>query len=584
MAAGEIVRRADQQYDPPLGSVAPGGRAGILRARKVIIVGPGGELFVYSPTAGAGNLIYSIAAQSGTDPYGNQFLQGATSYHESLTTGAVQVLSTGIIFHRDIQVPGVDAAGSLQYVGTDNVMMLTPATGNVVGMLLGGQPLFADSVILIPPSGDTTGATDAANFAAALVITKVIWLTAGNYYLNSTITGTSGQYIRGAGRWATFVNWVGTGDVFYWVDSTTYTTRTVDGGGVSDLTIKAITGYTSPSTGFHAGDILNLRFDLTVTGFGGTGDIGVFLDNENFWTEQAIGIAYINGCTKSVVFNCGTSTTTSTGSFDRGDFTFFLSQTVVGADVVTFQNGAQMVGGRLRMYGNINSQVLAFTAAVLKLTGTTPAGHSPVTHSGLECEIDINVESDLGLATTYQTVNFGAATNLINECWGNMNFGDGFLFQQSNASVAAQHIFQGPVVGDPVLAQQTIINRLAVDSQQFWFAHVSSESSGGASTPAVAAGTEASAATIGTRSSDTAGTITITANVGAVAGQLAVVTFNTPYTNTPTISVVPVNLNAATAGVYATSGTASLFDINCANNPASGGTLVVNYMVIGQDS
>ena len=37
-------------------------------------------IFTYSPAPGAGNLIASVAAQAGVDPYGNTYEQGITSY------------------------------------------------------------------------------------------------------------------------------------------------------------------------------------------------------------------------------------------------------------------------------------------------------------------------------------------------------------------------------------------------------------------------------------------------------------------------------------------------------------------------
>lgn len=40
-------------------------------------------LFIYSPTVGAGNLIASIAAAAGTDPYGNAYFEGINSYDPS---------------------------------------------------------------------------------------------------------------------------------------------------------------------------------------------------------------------------------------------------------------------------------------------------------------------------------------------------------------------------------------------------------------------------------------------------------------------------------------------------------------------
>jgi hypothetical protein len=56
-------------------------------------------VFVYSPAPGPGNLIASVAAQAGTDPYGNAYVGGITSYSGSSTwaalTGAVLNLQTG---------------------------------------------------------------------------------------------------------------------------------------------------------------------------------------------------------------------------------------------------------------------------------------------------------------------------------------------------------------------------------------------------------------------------------------------------------------------------------------------------------
>lgn len=50
---------------------------------ELVIIQAGGTftgLFVYSPTIGADNLVASIAAQAGTDPYGNPYLQGVAVY------------------------------------------------------------------------------------------------------------------------------------------------------------------------------------------------------------------------------------------------------------------------------------------------------------------------------------------------------------------------------------------------------------------------------------------------------------------------------------------------------------------------
>jgi hypothetical protein len=71
------------QNAAPAGQLTPGiqpGSSQQIVASRVIIIGSGGELLVYSPTAGAGNLIASIAGQAGTDPWGNAVVQGVAAY------------------------------------------------------------------------------------------------------------------------------------------------------------------------------------------------------------------------------------------------------------------------------------------------------------------------------------------------------------------------------------------------------------------------------------------------------------------------------------------------------------------------
>lgn len=73
----------------------------------IVIIAGGGftGLFVYSPTPAAGNLIDSIAPAGGTDPYGNTYLSGITSYGPlpggavgakeatSMTAGGLQIFT-----------------------------------------------------------------------------------------------------------------------------------------------------------------------------------------------------------------------------------------------------------------------------------------------------------------------------------------------------------------------------------------------------------------------------------------------------------------------------------------------------------
>jgi hypothetical protein len=55
--------------------------------------------FVYSPSPAAGNLLVSIAAQTGKDPYGNTYLSNITGYENDAGTWlATQIGGGGIFF------------------------------------------------------------------------------------------------------------------------------------------------------------------------------------------------------------------------------------------------------------------------------------------------------------------------------------------------------------------------------------------------------------------------------------------------------------------------------------------------------
>jgi hypothetical protein len=83
--------RPDQASTPPVSPVSPGAQA-ILRARIVIISGLNDGLFVYDGTPAAGNLVESIAADAGTDLYGNPYYAGITSY----SSGGVVNIDGGV--------------------------------------------------------------------------------------------------------------------------------------------------------------------------------------------------------------------------------------------------------------------------------------------------------------------------------------------------------------------------------------------------------------------------------------------------------------------------------------------------------
>jgi hypothetical protein len=62
----------------------------------VVAGGTGSGLFIYSPAVGAGNLIYSVSASNGTDPYGNPYFDVATAY--GTTAGSRVTVAVGTAF------------------------------------------------------------------------------------------------------------------------------------------------------------------------------------------------------------------------------------------------------------------------------------------------------------------------------------------------------------------------------------------------------------------------------------------------------------------------------------------------------
>ena len=78
-------------------------------------------LFGYSPTVGSGNLIFSLAAAAGTDPYGNAYPQGL-----NLTMGSI----SGTTFSGSDYV--INSSGEFFYSST-------PAAGNLIQSIANGS-------------------------------------------------------------------------------------------------------------------------------------------------------------------------------------------------------------------------------------------------------------------------------------------------------------------------------------------------------------------------------------------------------------------------------------------------------------
>lgn len=293
------------------------------------------------------------------------------------------------------------------------------------------------ATLVVDPSGDATGVTDAKNINAAVTALPAgggtVQMGEGAWHVEcgQVSINRSGVYLQGAGKWATYVNAVGAGDVFRMYDSSTYDDRTVQGGGILGMTVDG-TATTGNSAGIHLGDIFQAQLNVACTNFNaGTTSKCVWLDNEYYWTEGLSGYIYASNGTSLVVFdNPSSGAATSLGSFDRADLIIYLEQGVNGSgnlfgDGVVFQNGAICVDGAFAIRGNFQTSAAATTAAVLRLTGTTPGGHAETsTSSIIASRVDIGVELDSsGGGNSPFTINMGASGNILSQCYGTLDFG-----------------------------------------------------------------------------------------------------------------------------------------------------------------
>lgn len=317
--------------------------------------------------------------------------------------------------------------------------------------------------IALRPSGDTSGVADAAAINAAIAALNafdggVVKLASGIADWNiecGQVSGATGTYIDAAGCW---INARGAGDVFRFVDTSSYSGRDYRGAGIIGRPVIDGTHTTGNSSGVHAGDILGLMTDVQVQNFtAGTTSKGVWFDNQNYWTEQLKGRIFAQNCTQHVVFDVsGTPAVTATGSFDRGDVEIYVEQVGTGNDGVVFQNGTYIIDGRLVIRGNFNGAASAPSTAVLRLTGVA-GGSRPDNgqYSRLvSCQLDIGTECDTTVGNTNGpfTIVAGASGNQISACYGLLDFSAaGNFFQVSNLT-ASNFSYQGRIAGDANLA------------------------------------------------------------------------------------------------------------------------------------
>jgi len=136
------------QQPPPLNAspaqqLVPGvqpGTTGQIVASRVIIIGSGGDLFVYEPTAALGNLKVSISGTvgGGTDSFGNNFVFEVGVYDD--TGGFFTQLGAGFITF---------GTGHLATGWTANTTVENDASGNL-NLGATGALFFNGTMMTVP--------------------------------------------------------------------------------------------------------------------------------------------------------------------------------------------------------------------------------------------------------------------------------------------------------------------------------------------------------------------------------------------------------------------------------------------------
>lgn len=147
----------------------PGVLGQIIRALKVIVSGGSNSgVFVYSGTPGAGDLVATMIAAGGLDPYGNAMQAGVTSYNTQF--GSYAELDAGFLKLGT-------ASDRLQMSDQGQTLLVSALTGNVI----------QGAWTLLFPSGDQTGVIDTHNINFFLTQGNVILAGGAPFWINGTI-------------------------------------------------------------------------------------------------------------------------------------------------------------------------------------------------------------------------------------------------------------------------------------------------------------------------------------------------------------------------------------------------------------
>lgn len=202
----------------------------------LIITASGGftGLFAYSPGPGAGNLIASVTAQAGTDPYGNAYVAGVASYahgtpaiNADLTGGALQ-------FNRPVNAAAASvgsnnsaalnlSSGQVNNTDVESILVLGPALigGVAVAELLGSALELQEVAVPAADGSITAGPKLFGTLTGFLCVVADTLHGDGNTYNTGPALKTKGAN-QTIGTTTTAVTWEQGGTVLNLAANVTY--------------------------------------------------------------------------------------------------------------------------------------------------------------------------------------------------------------------------------------------------------------------------------------------------------------------------------------------------------------------------
>lgn len=306
--------------------------------------------------------------------------------------------------------------------------------------------LYAGSILVIPNSYYGLSGLDgqwfrtANNYLVAKYGGGEIRCICGSYNLTSTVPISETVSLYGIPG-GTIINWNGTGTCISHHgsnDSFTPIFNTV--GAIKGITIDG-SGAGNGSVGLDVGDGWGHDVDVVIRHFNGTGSIGLWLNNNNVWSEKCSFKASVMDCTNCVVIDVNGGLP----SHMYSDYLFYLFPNG-GQQGIVVQGGSEpsRCNFRVRGNGHTNSGVTASAMFLIQGAGSHMT----------QCFIDVSMEANGTDATAPIPFNLAAAGNTFTDCFGKLTF----LNVSGNTSWGASILndkwnFTGVIVGDSTLSR-----------------------------------------------------------------------------------------------------------------------------------